>query len=230
MLLGAALGDTILPAGPRASERASRALLGAGVGALGLAAALRHALPRLSVGLHAGSDPAFFFERLGVLLVPTAALAWLTRSLGPLPRPIRTVAGESLVVYVTHLLLIFDPRLGPGRRFARALPLGPALALSALMIALSFAAGLAAPRARAALRAHLDALRERARPRSREREAEVREEVPQLPEVLAAVEVHEVAAGEPVQARAAPMVPEQARVRGRREPVPDAADHVEPLA
>lgn len=152
VLLGAALGELLVPADPSRTraEAPRRLALGAAL-ALALGALLGALAPLLPSGIARSSEPGFFFEKLGAVLAILAAIGWGFRALPALPAPLRTLSGETLSIYAFHLIAIYWLPLGPFRTFGRTLDLLPALAVSATMIALSTAAGLAAPRARAFL-------------------------------------------------------------------------------
>lgn len=146
-LLGAALGGVVAP-DEGGAKKAPRRLLFAAVGAYLLAIVLRVQLPHLGEGIHPASSPAFFLEKLAALLVLCAPLAFLVRNVPALPRPLEVLTGETLVVYVFHLLALFAPFVGPARMFRHALELPQACFVASVMIVVSFGVGLAAPEIR----------------------------------------------------------------------------------
>lgn len=158
VLLGAALGGFVLKEAEPTSERllarlgeVPRLLL-MGAALLGLSRLLITLFPTLDA-LPPGSRPQFFCEKLGGLFIAASFVAWitarLTRRWGALPRPLIVLTGETLVMYVVHLQLIFFHPYGPARLFPHALTLGPALLVVSGVLVLTVAAGLAAPVVRA---------------------------------------------------------------------------------
>lgn len=154
VLLGAALGGLVLeeakPDATRWVERLGEVprLFFVGLGLTLTGRLLGLLIPSLEQ-LTAGSRPQFFFEKLGLLLVLASGLSWITRRLtdrfGALPRPLVVLTGETLVMYVLHLQIIFFPHYGPARLFPHALELGPALLVALTVLVLTVTSGLVAP-------------------------------------------------------------------------------------
>lgn len=85
--------------------------------------------------------PPFSLERLGLVLVLFAALALVGRRLA-LPPWARTLAKETLVLYVVHLVILHASVIGLVHWIGPTLSPLAALAAAAVMIVLSGAAGL----------------------------------------------------------------------------------------
>jgi acyltransferase len=87
------------------------------------------------------SHPAILLGRTGVVLLLAASLAALGARL-ELPRWATVLAGETLALYVVHLLVLFAEGVGPGRVWAHALSLEASLVLALAMLAGSVAVAL----------------------------------------------------------------------------------------
>jgi hypothetical protein len=87
------------------------------------------------------SHPAILLGRTSVVLVLAAVLA-ACGARWDLPRWGTTLAGETLALYVVHLLVLFAEGIGPGRVWAHALSLEASLGLAIAMVAGSVAAAL----------------------------------------------------------------------------------------
>ncbi len=87
------------------------------------------------------SHPAVLFGRTGVVL----GLASVLAAVGlrwELPAWGTTLAGETLALYVFHLLVLYAEGIGPGRAWAHALPWPAASALAVVMVLASAAVAL----------------------------------------------------------------------------------------
>jgi uncharacterized membrane protein len=127
VLLGVALGPWLLRPGGRAVRFAgsAAALLGLGV----LASVI-------------GLEPAGAqVQRLGFVLLVCAGLSLLEHLRWP--TWLLAIAGETLFIYVLHVLVVYARGIGLQSLFPDGLSLGPALGVTLLVLALSF--GLAAP-------------------------------------------------------------------------------------
>jgi hypothetical protein len=119
VIAGVLLGRVGLPDGAATPVRRTIGALGA-CGAAALATA-----PVLSAWLGApdadtyAAHPAVFATRLGAVCLIAASLASLA-SLVSLPAWGRTLAGETLALYVVHLVALYAEGIGPGRVFAHA--------------------------------------------------------------------------------------------------------------
>lgn len=146
VLAGVVVGRVALPEGARtAPATTSSRLLGlafvAGVASVVLGAVLRPATEATW-----SAHPAIVCMRLalvlgigGVLVLPSARME--------LPRWLQTLAGETLALYVVHLVVLYAAWVGPARIWPHALPLTPALALAAGLVVVSTAAALGWARA-----------------------------------------------------------------------------------
>ncbi len=81
------------------------------------------------------SKPVAIFDRLSGIMVLVGGLAVLCHPIRRLPAVLAIVSGETLAVYVIHLVLLFHPPFYLAGRIGRSsLELGPALAASMFMI------------------------------------------------------------------------------------------------
>lgn len=151
VLLGAAAGGWILPVAAQATRSTpAKRLLLAGL-ATGAVAYLATMLPGADVP-RTSSAPWFVLEKLAAVLVLLAALAWLCRDLAKLPAPLRVLTGETLTIYVFHLLALFWFAFSPHVVFGHTLSVGGAALVSLAMVVVCTAVGLAAPKVRGLLR------------------------------------------------------------------------------
>ncbi len=81
--------------------------------------------------------PALSFMRLGAVLALTAALALATVGVTRLPRVITVLAGQSLFLYVSHLLVLYVGGVGLVRWIGPTLSVPEALGAALTMISLS---------------------------------------------------------------------------------------------
>ena len=93
--------------------------------------------------------PWFVLTKLGVVLVIVAGLAWMSRYLRRLPRFLQILAGESLMLYAFHLVVLYGSGIGLYRLVGRTLPLGTALLVAFGMVAFTASVGLGWHRAKA---------------------------------------------------------------------------------
>jgi YHS domain-containing protein len=141
---GVVLGAVALPAGARTAVRVPSPRLLASSALLfpvsWLAAHAPWSLARpSSVAVH---TPAFFVLKLAVVTLAVALLARALRGVRALPEPLRVLAGETLAVYVFHLLMLYGFPFNLHARFGTTLSLTPALSLSVLMLFSSAAVGI----------------------------------------------------------------------------------------
>ncbi len=147
VFLGVAIARVALPEGARTPSRTSAARLAAiALSALLLARGLEVAGAWGIVPAATASDwsshPAVVLERLGLVLL-TASLLSVVAARARLPAALTALAGETLALYVVHLLVLYAAGVGPAELFPHALGLGPSMALAAGMLALSVAVALA---------------------------------------------------------------------------------------
>lgn len=144
MLMGCVVGFLAMPEGSRTSQRRSFSrlvLLSLGLFVLHRSAV---AMPLTWVegSTHALSRPAFVLERLFAVTVFVSVLCALTFKLQRFPRFLRALSGETLFLYVFHLVVIYNLPFGVVAILGKGeLGWGSALATSATMIALTAVAG-----------------------------------------------------------------------------------------
>lgn len=146
VLFGAGLGGVLVPQGDGPARAPLRLAIAA---AVTLVLSWAAGLVPLPAGVSHASEPGFVLEKLAVVLFLVAGIALATRRLSALPGWLATLAGETLVVYVLHFVLLFWTRWGPARVFPHVLSLPQALLVSLAMVLACIALGLLAPRARA---------------------------------------------------------------------------------
>jgi uncharacterized membrane protein len=148
VFLGAVLGAVAFPEGGRTPWRKSFVALSAGAVAASAAtwALWRAPFTLWEAEMSYHSMPAFFVEKLAWVLGALAVLAPVVSRIRALPGPIATLAGETLAVYVFHLLVLFFPPMMLAARVGHHLTLPEGLAISAAMIVACSAFGVAWPR------------------------------------------------------------------------------------
>lgn len=88
------------------------------------------------------AEPAFNLQKLGAVLAIVAALALVGRHIERLPKPLTILAGESLMLYAFHLLVLYGAGVGLYRVIGHTLSLPAAIGVAAAMIAVTAAVGL----------------------------------------------------------------------------------------
>ena len=137
MLGGVGLGAFVLPQGadtPMWSRLTRLGLLAAGCWAAyyGLKPL---DLPFVTDATTYSARPVAIFDRLSGILVMLAGLAVVCQPIKRLPPLFAILSGETLALYVIHLILLYHPPFILAARVGRSsLELGPALAMSATMI------------------------------------------------------------------------------------------------
>ncbi|MDQ3036784.1 MAG: hypothetical protein M3Y87_30605, partial [Myxococcota bacterium] len=86
--------------------------------------------------------PAFSLLRLGCVVAIAALLAAATARVPALPPIVRTLASETLFLYVSHLLVLYVAGIGLARILGPTLPLGAAAAIAITLIVLCSAVAL----------------------------------------------------------------------------------------
>jgi uncharacterized membrane protein len=140
VLAGVAAGALAMPDGSRTPGlRTAGRLAIAGASLLALCAAIDALVARPSDPLLYSAAPAFSLSRLGWVLLLAALLAAASHRVEALPRSVRTLASETLFLYVFHLLALHVAGIGIAR------VLGPTLSpLSAIAIAIALVGASAA--------------------------------------------------------------------------------------
>lgn len=136
---GVVVGWIALPDGAHTPARVvwrRLAALAAGATALTYAARL---VPWsfVTAATHPSARPAFVVANLMVVLWITLGLAVATAPLHSLPRLLRILAGETLAIYVFHLIVLFGFNIRIADRIGPTLTLPRALALAGAMIVLT---------------------------------------------------------------------------------------------
>ncbi len=121
---GIVVGEIALPEGTRTRVDYPLPRLAACAAAVLLVALIAHLSPVSFVTEHTSrnSEPAFNLLKLGVVLSIVTALALIGRHIKTLPRFMQVLAGESLVIYVVHLFLIYGAGVGLYRWIGHTLP------------------------------------------------------------------------------------------------------------
>lgn len=145
MLAGAAIGFWAMPDGARTRWplTLSRLLIVTlvlwAVSKLIAVAGISNSLP----GVHPNSHPRFIVERLMSVTLLTAGLCLVSFRIKRFPKLLRTLSGETLFLYVFHLVVIFSLPFGVSRTIGRTLALPQALVVSCAMLVVTVAAGVA---------------------------------------------------------------------------------------
>ncbi len=88
------------------------------------------------------AEPAFNVLKLGVVLAIVTLLAAIGRRIPRLPRFLQILAGESLILYVVHLMVLYGAGVGLYRIIGRTLPLAVAIPTGFAMITIMAFVGL----------------------------------------------------------------------------------------
>lgn len=142
---GVVVGWIVLPQGGHTPYRVIWSRLTALAVGVGILAALANASSWTLVhaSTHPSARPAFVVSNLAAVLVFTLALSVVTSPMRSLPRVLRILSGETLAIYMFHLIVLFGFNLQVARRIGPTLTLPRALALAAGMIVLTSAFALA---------------------------------------------------------------------------------------
>jgi len=81
--------------------------------------------------------------KLGVVVTVAGLLGLAARSIARLPRALEILAGETLIIYASHVLFLYGAGWGLAHTVGPTVALGPAVALAAIIIAASACVGLA---------------------------------------------------------------------------------------
>lgn len=146
---GVALGALALPRGARtgASVPAPRLALAAlGIIAVGAA------LSQLDLeGVSRNARPAFNLIKLGAVVAVVAVLALASRRIARLPRVATILSGQTLALYVSHLMVLYAGGVGLMHLIGHTLSLPAAILAAASMVVGTAAFGLAWHRLEASL-------------------------------------------------------------------------------
>jgi len=136
VLCGFAIGSVVL----RAPRHLWWSLAGLGLGALLVGLSLRS----LYLELPRGVSPAYSLVKLGCVLLLAGLLAFLLRGVTRLPRLLALLAGETLFLYLSHVVILYADHVGlePRLRDAHSPLFGVLLALGLLVLCGAGALGL----------------------------------------------------------------------------------------
>jgi uncharacterized membrane protein len=157
---GVVVGWIVLPQGGHTAHRViwSRlAALAAVVGAIALAAQWTP-WTLVQAATHPSARPAFVVSNLAAVLLLTLGLSIVTAPMRTLPRLLRILSGETLTIYMFHLIVLFGFNIQLARRIGPTMTLPEALALAAGMILLTSAYTLTWHRFKAWRHARADTL------------------------------------------------------------------------
>lgn len=146
---GFAVGLAALPGGvgtPRARQLAGLSLAAAAV-------LLASALAYFGFGsVDARLGFAFLALKLGIVLLVASALAWALLRVPRLPALWTRLAGETLFLYFSHVVILYAAGVGLGARIGRTQPLTVCLAVAFVLLAACSAGAVAYRTLRKALR------------------------------------------------------------------------------
>ena len=145
VLAGVVVGSIALPRGGHTPHRViwfRLGMLAAGTWILGQ---VLQAVPwtMVTTATHPSARPAFVVGNLAAVLFVTLVLSVLFAPVRTLPRVLRVIAAETLVIYIFHLVVLFGFEVRLARRIGPTLELPQALAFAAFMIALTSTFALA---------------------------------------------------------------------------------------
>jgi hypothetical protein len=138
VFFGAACGALVLPRAARPANTARR-LLALALGLFGVTIALSAWSAHLDATWRVVVDHAF---RLGCVVLICAGLAWFSRGVARLPAVLRVLAGETLFVYVFHVLLVYADHVGLAARYGGELAPIAAIVAALGIVTASFGAAL----------------------------------------------------------------------------------------
>ncbi len=136
LFFGIVAGAIALPHGARTAPRTT-------FSRLALLAALLYAAHTLALRLETPRDPqldaSYALLKLAVVVGVCALLVLLTARVRRLPRALETLSGETLGLYVSHLLMLYPSGIGLVHLVGPVLPLPAAMAVAAALMATSSA-------------------------------------------------------------------------------------------
>ena len=145
VLFGVVLGWCVMPHGARTPIRTSLVRLGVASALVYGVAWLAYRAPFSLFDAETtswSSSPAFFALKLSAVILGLGALAALTARLRQLPWALRVLSGETLPIYVVHIVVLYWSSWSVHRMIGRTLDLGQGLLVSSVMVVLSFSVGL----------------------------------------------------------------------------------------
>lgn len=138
VLAGVVVGAIALPRGASTAGATTALRLAiAGIVAIVASLAIGAVAGRPSEPLAYSAWPAFSLVRLGCVVTMAALLAAASHRVVALPRTLRMVAGETLVLYVSHLLMLYVAGIGLARLIGPTLPLAAAIGVAVAVIVAS---------------------------------------------------------------------------------------------
>ncbi|AKF06321.1 heparan-alpha-glucosaminide N-acetyltransferase domain-containing protein [Sandaracinus amylolyticus] len=144
VLAGVVLGAIALPDGARTSGARAGVRLVIAAAVIAVVSVVVDALiARPSDALLYSASPGFSLVRLAAVAMVAAVLAIASARVVALPRALRTIASETLFLYVSHLLALYVAGIGLARVIGPTLSLGAAIAVAVAMIALCALGALA---------------------------------------------------------------------------------------
>lgn len=144
VLAGVVAGAIAMPDGARTPGARTAVRLGiAAVVMIAASWAIEAATAGPSEPLQHSAWPAFSLLRLGCVVAIAALLAAASARAVALPRMVRTLASETLFLYVSHLLALYVAGIGLARVIGATLPIAAAAAIAVAMIVACCAAALA---------------------------------------------------------------------------------------
>ncbi len=144
VLAGVACAGIVLPNGIKTDPKAPfPRLLAIAVVLIG-ASYIAHALPFSFATPETSHQamPWFALRKLGTVVAIVSVLSLIGRRLPGLPRWLQVLAGESLMLYAFHLLVLYGSGIGLYRTIGHSLPLGQALAFAFGMVLFTGSVGL----------------------------------------------------------------------------------------
>lgn len=139
LFVGVVTGAYVLREGLQTTRRATATRMTVVAAAFLLLSFVARSLGRADIP---SADLSFCLQKLALVAVVASVLAWTTLGLERLPKPVELVAGETLSIYVFHLLLLYGADVG--LTFSVGHVFGPMAAICAAltMCALSVVVGL----------------------------------------------------------------------------------------
>ncbi len=142
---GVVIGAIALPRGGHTPHRVVWSRLGVLAVGTWMTSQVLQAVPwtMVTTATHPSARPAFVVGNLAAVLFVTLVLSVLFAPVRTLPRVLRVIAAETLVIYIFHLVVLFGFEVRLARRIGPTLELPQALAFAAFMIALTSTFALA---------------------------------------------------------------------------------------